>query len=185
MYLKHVLLLIFFKPDQAGVPDQIMFYMFNQVHQPDQAQPLDSVYPDLFTSMHHDKSVRLLSLNGPAQTGSREWNVSPKCTSPIQCVRALSREEWIPPVSIDSVAQSLHLWHHFFTGCRTVDSLYHGHPCVHGILSMVDRVSTSSRVINIYELGYITFLKAKRKGNWEKPVLYLKGKAQLLTFKKL
>ena len=35
----------------------------------------------------------------------------------------------------------------------TVDSLYHGHPCVHGFLSTVDRVSTLRRVMNINELG--------------------------------
>ncbi len=54
---------------------------------------------------------------------------------------------------------------------NTVDSLYRGHPCVHGILSTVDRVSTLSRVINIYELGYFTVLKVKGKGNLEKPVI--------------
>ncbi len=30
----------------------------------------------------------------------------------------------------------------------TVDSLYSGHPCVHDILSTVDRVSTLGRVMN-------------------------------------
>ncbi len=56
------------------------------------------------------------------------------------------------------------------TAINTVDSLYRGHPCVHGILSTVDRVSTLSRVMNIYELGYFTFLKVRGKGNLEKPV---------------
>ncbi len=31
---------------------------------------------------------------------------------------------------------------------NTVDSLYRGHPCVHGLLSTVDRVSTLGRVMN-------------------------------------
>ncbi len=73
------------------MPDPITFHIFNQAYQPDQALVPNAMCPSPFTSEQCKWTIGLLGPTGPAQSGSRAWNVSPKCTSPIRCVRALKK----------------------------------------------------------------------------------------------